>query len=407
MSHGMNRTEANEKGELENSTLLAPETASGAVSPSPSTSSFVSVDMGDSEFPSFWEKLQDVYSRNVGLFYVLLAQLFASIMSMTTRLLATGFETKFHALQIIFVRMLATTLIGSFYMWREKVPDFPLGPREVRGLLFLRGMAGSVGLFGLYYSLSYLDVSDATVITFLVPTLTAFIAWVALREPFTVNEALAGLIAFTGVLFVARPSFLFPNKDSFLTGYASAATTAAKGMISAVKATPQERTIAICCSIFGSIAAATAYSTIRVIGKRAHSLVSVNYFAVLATVSSFLIITIHPDLQFEIPKSLAEWAVLLSIGVSGFLFQVLLTEGLQREKAGRATNLIYVQLVYAVIIDRVIWGTIPPPASFIGSALIIGSAVWVALQKKAPSEPKTLPDEERNAGLDKDRTKEA
>ncbi|KAI1069486.1 hypothetical protein LB507_008594 [Fusarium sp. FIESC RH6] len=401
------RTEANEKGELENSTLLAPETASGAVSPSPSTSSFVSVDMDDSKFPSFWEKLQDVYSRNIGLFYVLLAQLFASIMSMTTRLLATGFETKFHALQIIFVRMLATTIIGSFYMWREKVPDFPLGPREVRGLLFLRGMAGSVGLFGLYYSLSYLDVSDATVITFLVPTLTAFIAWVALREPFTVNEALAGLIAFTGVLFVARPAFLFPNKDSFLTGYASAATTAAKGLISATKATPQERTIAICCSIFGSIAAATAYSTIRVIGKRAHSLVSVNYFAVLATVGSFLIITIHPDLQFEIPKSLAEWAVLLSIGVSGFLFQVLLTEGLQREKAGRATNLIYVQLVYAVIIDRVIWGSIPPPASFIGSALIIGSAVWVALQKKAPSEPKMVPDEERNAGPDKDRTKEA
>ncbi|RBR18135.1 uncharacterized protein FIESC28_06201 [Fusarium coffeatum] len=406
MSHDM-RTAANEKGELENSTLLAPETASGAVSPSPSTSSFVSVDMDDSKFPSFWEKVQDMYSQNIGLFYVLLAQLFASIMSMTTRLLATGFETKFHALQIIFVRMLATTIIGSFYMWREKVPDFPLGPREVRGLLFLRGMAGSVGLFGLYYSLSYLDVSDATVITFLVPTLTAFIAWVALREPFTLNEALAGLIAFTGVLFVARPAFLFPNKDSFLTGYASAATTAAKGMISAAKATPHERTIAICCSIFGSIAAATAYSTIRVIGKRAHSLVSVNYFAVLATVSSFLIITIHPDLQFEIPKSIAEWAVLLSIGVSGFLFQVLLTEGLQREKAGRATNLIYVQLVYAVIIDRVIWGSTPPPASFIGSALIIGSAVWVALQKKAPSEPKTVPDEERNAGLDKDRTKEA
>ncbi|UZP36778.1 hypothetical protein NXS19_004594 [Fusarium pseudograminearum] len=399
---------ANEKGEAENSTLLAPETINGAVSPSPSATSFTSsVETNGSDFTSSWEKLQDVYSQNVGLFYVLLAQLFASIMSMTTRLLATGFETKFHALQIIFVRMLATALIGSFYMWREKVPDFPLGPRNVRGLLVLRGMAGSVGLFGLYYSLSYLDVSDATVITFLVPTLTAFIAWVALREPFTLNEALAGLIAFTGVLFVARPAFIFPQNDSFLTGSSSDNEGAAKGILSAVKATPHERTIAICCSIFGSIAAATAYSTIRVIGKRAHSLVSVNYFAVLATISSFLIITIHPDLQFEVPKSLAEWAILLSIGVSGFLFQVLLTEGLQREKAGRATNLIYVQLVYAVIIDRVIWGTVPPPASFIGSALIIGSAIWVALQKKVSSEPKPVSDEERNAGLDKNGMKEA
>ncbi|EKJ77507.1 hypothetical protein FPSE_02380 [Fusarium pseudograminearum CS3096] len=399
---------ANEKGEAENSTLLAPETINGAVSPSPSATSFTSsVETNGSDFTSSWEKLQDVYSQNVGLFYVLLAQLFASIMSMTTRLLATGFETKFHALQIIFVRMLATALIGSFYMWREKVPDFPLGPRNVRGLLVLRGMAGSVGLFGLYYSLSYLDVSDATVITFLVPTLTAFIAWVALREPFTLNEALAGLIAFTGVLFVARPAFIFPQNDSFLTGSSSDNEGAAKGILSAVKATPHERTIAICCSIFGSIAAATAYSTIRVIGKRAHSLVSVNYFAVLATISSFLIITLHPDLQFEVPKSLAEWAILLSIGVSGFLFQVLLTEGLQREKAGRATNLIYVQLVYAVIIDRVIWGTVPPPASFIGSALIIGSAIWVALQKKVSSEPKPVSDEERNAGLDKNGMKEA
>ncbi|KAL3599897.1 hypothetical protein FPOAC2_04125 [Fusarium poae] len=404
MSHEV----ANEKGEAENSALLTPESITGAVSPSPSTSSFTSsIETSESDFTSLWEKLQDVYSRNIGLFYVLLAQLFASIMSMTTRLLSTGFETKFHALQIIFVRMLATALIGSFYMWREKVPDFPFGPREVRGLLVLRGMAGSVGLFGLYYSLSYLDVSDATVITFLVPTLTAFIAWVALREPFTVNEASAGLIAFTGVLFVARPSFIFPYNDSFLSGSSSDNEGAAKGILSAVKATPHERTIAICCSIFGSIAAATAYSTIRVIGKRAHSLVSVNYFAVLATVSSFLIITIHPDLQFEIPKSLAEWAILLSIGVSGFLFQVLLTEGLQREKAGRATNLIYVQLVYAVIIDRVIWGTTPPPASFIGSGLIIGSAIWVALQKKAPSELKPVSDEERSAGLDKDGTKEA
>lgn len=84
---------------------------------------------------------------------------------------------------------------------------------------------------------------------------------------------------------------------------------------------------------------------------------SVNYFATLATISSFVIITIHPKLHFEIPNSGAEWYVshspalcdtmanlsrilLLSIGVSGFMFQLLLTEGLQREKAGRATNLI-------------------------------------------------------------------
>ena len=69
---------------------------------------------------------------------------------MTTRLLETGFETKFHALQIIFVRMAVTSAIGSVYLWRKKVADFPLGPRGVRWLLVLRGLAGTMGLFGLY-----------------------------------------------------------------------------------------------------------------------------------------------------------------------------------------------------------------------------------------------------------------
>ncbi|RKL20154.1 hypothetical protein BFJ68_g2862 [Fusarium oxysporum] len=380
MPQSQNKTQANQHGDSEASSLLAPAAVNR--DDSSETSSETSPDSES----TILEKLQNFYSRNIGLFYVLVAQLFASIMSMTTRLLETGFETKFHALQIIFVRMLATALIGSVYMWCKKVPNFPLGPKEVRGLLVLRGFAGSAGLFGLYYSLSYLDISDATVITFLVPTLTAFIAWVALREPFTVKEATAGFIAFAGVLFVARPAFLFPESWRTLSELESRSVdsdfTADGGILPPVKATPQERTIAILCAIFGSFAAATAYATIRVIGKRAHSLVSVNYFAVLATVSSFLIIMIHPDLQFEIPKTIAEW-------------YLLLTEGLQREKAGRATNLIYVQMVFALIIERIVWGTTPPITSFIGSALIIGSAIWVSLQKKAPAEPRPLLDEER------------
>lgn len=71
-------------------------------------------------------------------------------MAMTTRLLETGFDTKLHALQIIFVRMLVTATIGSLYLWRKRVPDFPLGPPGVRWLLVIRGLAGTLGLFGLY-----------------------------------------------------------------------------------------------------------------------------------------------------------------------------------------------------------------------------------------------------------------
>ncbi|TQV92407.1 hypothetical protein V2A60_007099 [Cordyceps javanica] len=351
----------------------------------------------------FWGRTKAFYHNNIGLFFVFLAQIFASIMAMTTRLLETGFDTKFHALQIIFVRMIVTAAIGSAYMWYKKVPGFPLGPPGVRGLLLLRGAAGTIGLFGLYYSLSFLDIADSTVITFLVPTLTSFVCWVALREPFTIVEGIAGVIALTGVLFIARPSFLFSHlpfghPDERQPPAGNGTAHALDGIFKPVPATPAERSFAVVLAVLGTFAASTAYATIRVIGTRVHSLVSVNYFAVTSTVFSCAVLLLHPTIGFQTPRSVPQWLLLLSIGLSGFLLQVLLTEGLQRERAGRATNMIYTQLVTALVIERVVWGTTPPVESFIGSALIIGAAVWVGLQKKTPDEQSkpagAVPDEE-------------
>ena len=132
------------------------------------------------------------------------------------------------------------------------------------------------------------------------------------QEPFTIKEALAGLIAFVGVLFIARPTFLFPSHDD-ARALSSYQVGLRGGLLPPPSVTPAERSIAIICAVFGSFAAATAYATIRVIGKRTHSLVSVNYFATIATVSSFLIIMVHPDLKFQIPQSPAQWSVIFSL----------------------------------------------------------------------------------------------
>ena len=94
----------------------------------------------------------------------------------------------------------------------QKIPDPILGPKKVRLLLLLRGVAGSAisdplntlqswlidrfcrffGLFGIYYSLQYLSMSDATVLTFLSPMCTAMAGAFFLGENFTCREALAG-----------------------------------------------------------------------------------------------------------------------------------------------------------------------------------------------------------------------
>ncbi|KAI0148505.1 DUF6-domain-containing protein [Xylariaceae sp. FL1272] len=288
---------------------------------------------------TFWQHLHELYARNIGLLLVFLAQTFGSVMNVAAKLLTSqqSPDGEFHALHIIFVRMCCTAILGSLYMCYKKVPE-PFGSRNVFGLLILRGTAGFLGLFGMYYSLSYLEISDATAITFLVPTWTAVLcyvwlkvgvfflslfpepfklsAYLQLQEPYGIQDTSAGLISLAGVLLIARPAFLFANmKDGQPVGSPSS----------------PRRAMAVLFSIFSTFMAATAYSTIRHIGRRAHSLVSVNYFAVLSTTGSGLILLVHPDLHFRLPHGAMQWALLAVIGVAGFLLQFLLTEGLRRD----------------------------------------------------------------------------
>lgn len=54
--------------------------------------------------------------------------------------------------------------------------------------------------------------------------------------------------------------------------------------------------------------------------------------------------------------------------------------GLQREKAGRAGLAIYLNVVFAIILELLVFGTIPAFLSLVGTAIIIASACWVAVR---------------------------
>ena len=63
--------------------------------------------------------------------------------------------------------------------------------------------------------------------------------------------------------------------------------------------------------------------------------------------------------------------------------QFLLSAGLQHEKSSRATNMVYTQMLFALIFDKVVFGTNPSLLSLLGSSMILGSAIYVALQKES------------------------
>jgi drug/metabolite transporter (DMT)-like permease len=74
----------------------------------------------------------------------------------------------------------------------------------------------------------------------------------------------------------------------------------------------------------------------------------------------------------------------LTVQAFGFIGQILLTFGLQREKAGRASLAMYLSLFYSLVFELVFFGTVPPVLSLLGAAIIISAAVWVAVRYPSP-----------------------
>ncbi|KAI9889948.1 MAG: hypothetical protein M1814_004671 [Vezdaea aestivalis] len=272
--------------------------------------------------------------------------------------------------------MSITSILCFAYMYFNKVPYAPFGKREVRGLLVARGVGGFFGVTGLYYSLVYLPIAEATVLSFLAPMVAGFACSFLINEPFPRLEQIAALFSIGGVGLIAVDS---PSPESAKNGTANIASRAQSSDVSS-----SHRLGAICMAMVGVLGAASAYTTIRWIGKRAHPLISVNYFAVWCTIVSTTALLAVPDIGFKLPSNAIEWTYFVGMGISGFVMQFLLTAGLQFEKSSRANNMVYTLMFFALAADKVIWGTTPSLVSVTGSGLILGSAVYVAVKKDAP-----------------------
>ena len=235
-------------------------------------------------------------------------------------------------------------------------------------------------------SLQYLPLSDATVITFLAPTVACWACSFLIHEPFTRSEQIGALISFIGVVLIARPTSLLPGHSTALPAASGAgdgipATNATQpaDLQGLANVTPAEHLSGVGLALVGVVGAAIAYTTIRWIGKRAHPLISVNYFAAWSSIVSTVALLAMPGIGFRLPESPRQWVYLLFLGICGFVMQFLLTAGLQHEKSSRATNMVYTQMLFALAFDKLVWNTTPGALSIVGSSLILGSALYNAV----------------------------
>lgn len=350
-------------------------------------------------------QLKQFWIRNKPSILVAVSQLFGALMNLSARLLELDGDG-IHPLQVLLLRQGLTVVCCCVYMWWKSVPDFPLGRKDVRLLLLARGFSGFFGIYGMWYSMMYLPLADATVITFLAPGVAGLLCYFVLREPFTKAEQLATAVALLGVVLIARPVSLFmalSSSEDQVVDSPEQVDGALPGLEH--EPTAEERLLAIGVALLGVLGAAGAFTCIRTIGKRAHPLISVNAFGMACTIISASVLGLapmlnmsQPHLRWITPSSLKGWFLLLWIAVPGFIMQYLLTAGLAADKSNRANAMIYTHMLFAVSFDRWVFGHSMSMMSFAGCALILGSAITVVFIKNPPAP--TVDDVERQRNLE-------
>ncbi|KAL8744005.1 MAG: hypothetical protein Q9184_008046, partial [Pyrenodesmia sp. 2 TL-2023] len=222
-------------------------------------------------------------------------------------------------------------------------------------------------------SLQYLPLAEATVITFLAPIVACWACSMLLKEPFTRSEQIACLVSLLGVILIARPTSFFSLTD----GGSSIASAVGDGLPATngtlptqdngeIHVTATQRLVAVGVALLGVFGAASAYTTIRWIGRRAHPLISVNYFAAWTTFVATVVLLFVPGMNFKLPADLKQWSYLIFLGICGLAMQLLLTAGLAYEKSSRATNMVYTQMLFALTFDKLIFDTTPGTISIVG-----------------------------------------
>ncbi|KAF9871750.1 integral membrane protein duf6 [Colletotrichum karsti] len=299
---------------------------------------------------------------------VLASQISAAALNGLAKFLETGDEPV-HPFQVLFVRFLITGIGSTIVLWRTQATGFPWGLPELRPLLALRAAAGVFGAFGFYFSIMYLKLSEATALNFLGPLAAMILTRYLDFGTFEVVDRVGSLIALLGVILVVQPDGLFDHKAAIM----SAAQTVADG-------DSKGRMMGFGFGLLSVCGGAVALTAIRCIGPRAHPLFSVNYFAwtvvALTTTSFFLMKSIN------LTRNPIAWLKLTPLGIFGFTMEYLLTAGIANDSSSAATIMIYSQVLWALMLDWIIWRNSVNLLAMIGIASVVTSLFVVSSAKE-------------------------
>lgn len=283
--------------------------------------------------------------KKQGILYIICAGFFFACMTFFVRLagdLPTMQKAFFrNAVAVVIAVIMLARSEGGFQIKRSSWPG-----------LFMRSFFGTVGLICNFYAVDHLNIADANILNKLSPFFAILMSYFILKEKANKVEWLCVVAAFTGALFVVKPSFSMEFVNAMV-------------------------------GVLGGFGAGIAYTFVRKLGQqgeRGPVIVMVfSAFSSICTLPFFIF-------QYE-PMSAKQWIILILAGCSAAGGQIFITKAYTKAPAKEISVFDYTQVIFAALLGFVFLGQIPDWMSVVGYVIIIGSAVfkWNYMNRTANS----------------------
>lgn len=227
--------------------------------------------------------------------------------------------------------------------------------KEFGADILFRCLFGTTGLIANFYAIDRLTLADSNMLNKLSPFFAILISIPLLKEKPSKLDILATIIAFTGALFIIRP-------------------------------TPENmQLVPALVGLYGGFGAGTAYVFVRrATGKGASTPVIVICFSLFSCLLSLPFM-----IAGYVPMSPIQLVFLIAAGLAAALGQFSITTAYKYAPAKKLSVFDYLQVIFAALWGILFLQEVPTAMSIIGYILIIGVAfirwcrVWVKERNKS------------------------
>lgn len=283
-----------------------------------------------------FSKFSSLSSKTKGVIFIILSALSFTGMNTFVRL-AGDLPT----MQKVFFRNFVA-MIFAFAAMVKAGDSFKPKKGSLKYLL-IRSAAGLAGIFGNFYALDKIELSNASMLNKMSPFFALVFSAIFIKEKVKPKQAVAIAVAFIGALFIIKPTFGNADLLASLAGFA------------------------------GGMAAGGAYTCVRWLGiKGENGRLIVLFFSVFSCVLTvpYLIFDYHYMTAFQ-------WLALLMAGVFAAGGQFSITAAYTHAPSREISVYDYSQIIFAAVVGFFVFGDIPDVWSFVGYFIIIAMAVWM------------------------------